>query len=245
MSEDKKETIKRLIALVVFICIILVVAFVVLKYQVDGDKNIPFKVSKITVISTAEPSYEKNEENALDVIVNQCNDVYFYIEKNENINKQSVIESVVIRNIKILNNPNIGTVKTYMPNCKEGEKYLFSEDLEVKDSLTYNGALASNERNLEIGNQGGKVLIRFANTNLGRYKTENGVEIPRDGRLLNNVNVNQEDTTFVVSFDIIITIDSIAYKANVKLTLPYGNLVEEKIVETNITDSSEFVFKRI
>ena len=245
MSDSKKEIIKRLIGLVVLIFIIIAVGFIILKYQVDGEKNIPFKMSKITIISTAQPNYEKSEDNSFDVIVNQCNDVFFYLEKNENSDKTSVIKSFEIKNIKIQALPELGTVKVYMPNSKDGEKFVFNEEFEVKDSLTYTGSTSSNEKNLEIGNQGGKVQIRFANTNLGKFKTENGTEIPRDGRLLNNINVKQEDIQFIVNFDVVITIDNLSYKANITLKLPYGNLTEEGVVEYNITDPSKMVFKRL
>ena len=44
-KEKKKQTIKLCVAITVFAIIILLVAISMIRYQVEGDKNMPFNLS--------------------------------------------------------------------------------------------------------------------------------------------------------------------------------------------------------
>ena len=89
-----------IIAILILLLIIGVVVSIVIKYQVDGETSMPFELSKIAIISTAEG--EQNPENVentkWNLDVNQNNDIYFYITKNEDSNKIAIINR---RKIKI------------------------------------------------------------------------------------------------------------------------------------------------
>ena len=69
---------------VVIVLIIAVVALLILKYDVEGEKNMPFKLSSIIVASTAEGIQNENDEYKWDAEIYQNNDIYINIEKNKN-----------------------------------------------------------------------------------------------------------------------------------------------------------------
>ena len=55
LKEDNiKRAIKASISIAMLIVILTIVVIVIIKYNVEGEKNMPFKLSKITIISTAE-----------------------------------------------------------------------------------------------------------------------------------------------------------------------------------------------
>lgn len=66
MNTNMKDKIKMSIAIAVLSIIIGIVFIIVLQYQIEGEKNMPYKLSKITVISTAEgvQNQENTEETA-------------------------------------------------------------------------------------------------------------------------------------------------------------------------------------
>ena len=54
LSEKTKDKLKLSFALGALLVIIICVAIIVIEYQIQGEKNMPYKLSKITIISTAE-----------------------------------------------------------------------------------------------------------------------------------------------------------------------------------------------
>ncbi len=248
MDTKRKETIKLWIAVLILLIIIGTVISIIIKYQVDGETNMPFELSKITIISTAEG--EQNEENPdnakWNLEINQNNDIYFHITKNSDLKKTSVINSVTIENINIIQEPIKGKIKTYMPNSSEGRKFLYDDSFIVKDSLTYIGAKETNEKELTIGNQGGTIPIRISNCNLGEYISNEDTEIIHDGTLLNLINTTSEEIQFSVNFDLIIMINNIKYKSNISLQLPYENIMEKGKTKLELEKNNvNWVFKRI
>ena len=53
-TDKKKQTIKFYVAVTVLILILIVIAIIMIKYEVEGEQNMPFKLSKIIIVSTAE-----------------------------------------------------------------------------------------------------------------------------------------------------------------------------------------------
>ena len=87
-----KETLKKIVNKKYFhICMIFTIIVIILftlgmiclKYNVEGETNMPFRLSKITVISSSEGIDKENLENKWAFDVNQNNDVFLYIEKNK------------------------------------------------------------------------------------------------------------------------------------------------------------------
>jgi len=249
MDINRKETIKNCIAISMLIIIISIVAIIIIKYQVSGETNMPFNLTKITIISTAEgvqaENIEEQESTKWNLSINQSNDVYFFIDKNEEYKKSASLDNVTIENIKVSTAPVKGEIKTYMPNSAEGRRFVYDNSLLVNNKLSYTGAKASDEKNLEIGNQGGKALIRFANTNICTYNSNEDTEIIHDGTLIAKTNTKNEEIQFSVNFDFIITSRNIKYKANITLDFPYENILEKGTTQIEKTDMSNIIFKRI
>ena len=175
----------------------------------------------------------------------QNNDIYFSIEKNDKYNKEELIDNISIENIKIIQNPELGEIQVFMPNSSEGRLFSYSEDTIVKDNkLTYKGASKTNNKSLEIGNQGGTAVIRFANTKIGDYVSDDDEEIKHDGTMLTKTQATNENIKFKVNFDLIINLKNVKYKTNISLDLPCEeNLLEKGTCSKEITDN--FIFKRI
>ena len=246
MDQKRKEMIKFGIAAFILFIIAGIVFSIVIQYQVNGETNMPFEVSKITIISTADA--DQNQENPEQVKwnlnIHQNNDIYFYITKNENVQEQKTISSVTIENFKILKQPAQGNITYYMPNGGEGRRFEKEEHFQIENSLTFIGAKESNEKNLTIGNQGGTIPIRIANNDVGKYISNEDVQVIHDATLLKLANVKIEEIQFSVSFDIVITIDNIKYKANVKFDFPSEDILENGITKLDILDTKDIVFKR-
>lgn len=247
MEEGKKiQTIKFCIAILILVIILVVAVTVIIKYEVEGEKNMPFKLSKMIVISTAEGKEVENANKKWDLNVFQNNDIYLYIDKNSEykFDKETYISSVEIENIRIIN-PKTGEIKAYMPNSLEGRLYDFSDDFIVDEKLVYKGGNKSNSKTLEIGNQGGEVLIRFSNTNVGKYESDKDEQIIHDGSLITKVGKTLENIKFSVTFDLIIKTNRNKYKTEITLDLPYDDIIKNGRTSLEKTDMEEYIFKRV
>jgi len=246
MDERKKEKIKACGAFAVVTLIILIIGIFICIYQIEGETNMPFVLSSIYVVSTAEGAENKNSEEKWNLNIYQNNDIYINIQKNEEYEKQETIQSVQIDNIQIIKNPVKGKINTYMPNSSEGRLFTFSEESKLeKNSLTYKGGSKTDTTKLEIGNQGGTIVIRFSNDALGSYISNEDEEIKHDGTMLGKINVSNEDIKFTILFDLIIRVNNISYKTTVELELPTGNILENGTESLEITDTQKYIFKRI
>lgn len=139
-----------------------------LKYAVEGENNMPFELSQLIVVSTAEGVENTQSENIWNFDLMQNNDIYIYIGKNKNYKDTEIIKKVVINNIKIENGPKAGKITTYRPSEAEGTIYEYIDNYIINNELVYSGSEVTNAKNLEIANQGGVILFRFCNKDL-RY----------------------------------------------------------------------------
>ena len=251
MNIDKKDIIKMIMAISSLVVIILLVIISIIQYQIEGEKNMPYKLSKIAIISTAEGEQNtlNKEENAKwNLSINQNNDIYFFIDKNTT-KEDVIIEKVTIENINFIKTPLKGTIKTYMPNSLEGRTFVNKEDFEVNGKVEYLGGKSSNSKTLEIGNQGGTILIRFSNMGVGNFISNEEQEVKHDGTILTKIGVKDEEVSFKVNFDFIIQVNKIKYKANITLDLPNNNISLEgtttKEIDYKEQNLNNIVFKRI
>ncbi len=243
-KEKSKQMIKFCVSVVIFAIIILLVVITMIRYEVEGDKNMPFNLSKIIIVSTAEGT-ETEGKKKWNFDIFQNNDVYIYIDKNENYSgDEKTIKSVKIENINITTPAKKGEVKVYMPNSVEGRIFSNEEEYLVEGKLEYKGASESNSKTLEIGSNGGNLIIRFSNTGLGKYSSDSDKEIIHDGTLLKKIKVSNEEIKFDVLFDLVITVDNCSYRANIPLQLPCGDITEEGTSSMEKTDMSDVIFKR-
>lgn len=245
MSMKKNKIIKRVLVLSMIIIITLIVGSIIIKYQVEGETNMPFKVSRIMVISSAQGIQKDESESKWDLQLVQNNDIYIDIAKNKNYQETEVIDKVIVDNFSRDTEPIKGIIKTYRPNDKENGVYVNAEEFLVNEKLEYTGGEKSNIKNLEIANQGGLILLRYVNEGLGQYTSNEEEEIRHDGTLLSKVGIQKEELNFTISFDLSIVLKSkTTYKARVKLEMPVGNVVQEGTSSYEKTDVRDVVFKR-
>lgn len=252
MNKNRVQKLKFIIAIFVVVVIIAFVAFKIIKYQTEGEKNMPFSLSKIIVISTAQKDttqeLNQDEQDSLwNFNVIQTNDIYISIEKNEeNVKKDEKIKNITIENIQINEAPSVGTLKAYMPNSLEGENYQYTDEYLINESLTYRAADESNYKNLQICRNGGNITLSFANKEVGTYSSGEDTEITYDGTMLSKLNLKSEDIKSKISFDLIIELDDgKKYSGNVSLDLNCEGILENGKSQTEITDFSNIIFKRI
>lgn len=201
----------------------------------------PFKPDEMLIISACEGI--ANDENPegfrwnLDLI--QYNDIYIHFAKAND--EQVHIKNVTIENIKC---EGIENIKSYMPSSKEGSKFEYSEDYEIKSSLTFKGNENDNTKNLMIGSNGGSVLFRVTNPDLGKLQS-NADEIIYDGRLLKEAGISLEDLKFTLKFDVLLdTSNDIIYRGTFTIDMPCGNIIEEGTSKLDKKDLSDVIFKR-
>ena len=243
-EKDKKSKIIHLCILIgIVVIVIAAVGIVMLKYQVEGETKLPFQINKIIMVSTAEGFERNQDESKWNFNIDQNNDIYISIDKNEQYKKNEVIKKITLENFQTTKTPEIGTLTLYKP--EEG-KFKNNENSVFQGQLVYTGSKQTNLQNLEIANQGGVVLFRSANSNIGEYKSNEEEEIKHDGTLLTKTGVTLEKVQYSQSFDIIIQTGSgISYKATITVDFPIGNLIEEGKSTTEKTNLEDIVFKRI
>ena len=245
MEKDKKEKLKLAITLAIIVIAFGVAITIMLKYSQEGENNMPFNLSEIIVVSSAEGvTKSENPENYkwnLDIM--QYNDIYLNISKNENYDKNAYIESVSIENFSFTT-PKVGNTRVYMPNSTEGALFTFDDEYLINRTLKYSGGKSNNTRTLEISSQGGNVLFRAANTQVGEYVSNDDAEIAHNGTLITKTGVSIEDLKYSISFDVVINTNIATYRGNVSLDLPVGDIITEGTSQLDEKDCSNIVFKR-
>lgn len=246
---DDKSKINKLIlkaAYVVIIALIIaVIALIILKYEVEGEQNMPFKLSSIIIVSNAEGHQEKeNKEYRWDTEIYQNNDIYLNIEKNKNYRETEIIKSIVIDNIKINEAPKVGEIEIYRPSSDSLQNYNYKEEYRIIDRVEYIGDTISDIKNLKISNQGNTLIFRILNKT-GKKHISNEEAFEHNGKLLDKVGITYEEIKSKVSFDLTINLESgISFKANIELKLPVGDIAKEGSSSLEITDMKDIVFKR-
>lgn len=246
---DDKSKVNKLILrsayIFIIVLIIAVIGLLILKYQVEGEQNMPFKISGIILISNAEGNQEKeNKDYRWDTQIYQNNDIYINIEKNKNYKEEAAIQSVVIDNIQIVEKPKIGTILFYRLSNESTQVYKYEEEYQITDKIEYIGDKNSDIKNLKISNQGSTLIFRMVN-NTGKKYVSNDQEFEHSGKLLNKVGISYQEIKTKVSFNLTIRLESgNSFKGKIELDLPVGDITKEGSSSLEITDMSKIVFKR-
>lgn len=236
MYRNINKKIFHVVMIVVIICLILFISGIfVLKYQVEGESNMPFKITKISLIESVEGTEKEGANEKWNFNVNQNNDIYIYIEKNSGYGKTEIIDSVEIKNIKINKEKILGELKLYKPVIDEKRMFINSQENEINE-ITYTGELESNIKEEKISNQGGIVAFRYAINNLSTYVSENDEQIDHS-QLLKLTNISSEDLKTKLTFDIFINLKGgRKYQAPISIDVPQGDIVEKGTIGEDITD---------
>lgn len=229
--------------IIIITVILFVVGMLVLRYNVEGEKNMPFELSKIAIISSQEGIDDGQTDTRWSFDVHQANDIYLYIEKNNEYDKTEIIKSININNFQI-ETENKDNVKIYKPDTEE-ENVLFKyKDENIVENIEYLGDVESDLKNLKISNQGGIIAFRCSNNYVTKYKSDE--EEINHSELLKKAGVTEEKLKMNLSFNLNIILESgKEYQAEVKTELPTGNVIEEGNTSAEITDLTDIVFKRI
>lgn len=167
MEFNKK--LKKIIVLFVVLFIIFLIGAIIcllmLKYQVEGEDNMPFELSQIITVSTAE-GISGVDDNAWKFNVVQNNDIYIHIGKNKNYKETEVIKNVTIDNFKVNTTPAKGEIVIYKPSSNTEKTFEYKEEYIVNDSLIFKGEETTNLKDLSVANQGGVIAFRYAVQNL-------------------------------------------------------------------------------
>lgn len=240
----KKQILKRCAFLFCIIIILMVVISIMVKYEVEGEKALPYSISKIFVISTVEGKQADDGQNIWNVNVKQANDLYFYIDKTSETDE--TIKQITIENFAVTKSPAKGEIAIYRPTGDLENLYTYSEQNYLNQNITYTGAAVDDLKTLEISNTGGVIGCRVALDNLGTYISNESTEITYDGTLLQSIGINLEDIKLGLSFDILIeTNQNVTYKGTISIELPGQDLIEKGASNFEIKDFGDIVFKRI
>ena len=228
--------------MVIIVVILFVVGLLVLRYNVEGETNMPFNLSKIAIISTQEGMDDGQTNTRWSFDVHQSNDIYLYIDKNDAYDKTEIIKSVRVDNFQI-DDKNTDNIKLYKPNAEEENVIFQYNDEDIIQSLEYTGDVESDLKNLKISNQGGIIAFRCSNNNVTKYQSDE--EEINHSELLKKAGITEEELKINLTFNLTITLESgKEYQAAIKAELPTGNVVEEGNTSTEITDLKDVVFKR-
>lgn len=249
-EEWKKLTTKKSfhmgMLLLIVIIVLLVLGFVTLRYQVEGETNMPFIISKISIISSSEgiDKDEKVEGNKWNFDINQNNDIYIYVEKNGEYKKQEAIDEIDIENIIVSKQNEKGILKIYKPDVTNPNVIFSNKEEDEIQNITYVADENADMKNLKITNQEGIVAFRIANNKIAEY-VANDEEINHND-LLKKTNITLEELKINLQFDFIISLNSgKKYKSTINLELPLEGVIEKGTDSKEFVDMEKYIFKRM
>ena len=91
----KKILFGLFIALVLFIALMIVI-----NYNEEGEKVLPFKLSKIVIVSTINGNSKTGSDTIWDIDLNQINDFYISVAPENNTNNKETEKSSLYFNLK-------------------------------------------------------------------------------------------------------------------------------------------------
>ena len=246
MIESKKGKYEKYIIIFFLILVFSTTFFIMYKYHVEGEKNMPFNITKLIVVSSAKNEDIEINENAYQANVIQKNDIYIAIEKNKEYSKEEAIKKISFNNFNVVEPGNKGVIKFYRTSQGENE-FEYVENYEIKESEDYIGAKETNLKleNMTISNQGGLIELSAIIADLGKVVYAENDNISADGSLLSRLQLTSEDVKCKISFDMVIELTGgNTFKTTILLELPTGDIVTDG-VSTNEIDVEKLVFKRI
>lgn len=241
----KKKIIHIYIIVFIISIILLTAGILMLKYYTEGEKNIPFKLTKISNISTAESNLYQSEDGIWHSDIMQNNNMFFTIQKNDNYKKEDAISKIIFTNFNVDKKESIGQTNIYKPS-KINNQYTYVDEYIIQDGFVeYQGSQATNSELLQINNQGGVIGFSVATKDLGTYTLNENEKLASDGTLLKKANLKDTDVQIVLTFDLIIeTKSGNKFKSNIKIDLPTGNILDDGISKYEDTKLENIIFKR-
>lgn len=246
MKPNKKDILKRCLFLAFILVAITVVISIVVKYNVEGEKTLPFSIEKILVVSRVDTKNNEDSENLWNISLTENNNIFISIKKNDSSSNET-IKNISLENFSITQKPTLGNIKIYRPTGDLNNLYEYSEQDYLNDKITYTGATVDTLKTLEIGNSGGMLGFRVALEDLGNYVSNNyDEEIKYDGSLLAKAGIAEDSLRFSLSFDILINLNSnVTFKGTLNIDLPNKDISFNPEAYLEINDFNNVIFKRI
>ncbi len=242
-KEKKSKIIKKYIFISFLALSIIISTLLIVKYNVEGEKNLPFEIEKISIKSSLDTKSNQSE-NIWDLSIIQNNDIYIYFKKNEKLDSE--VQKIRIENLKIKRNKEIGQTKLFIPTSND-IKTNFKNSTEdySKKGIEYTVNNVDNMEKQEISQNGGMIAFRISNQDLAEYISNEEVDLQYDGTLLQKAGITEQDIKITASMDIIIEISKKEkYKGTLTLELPIEDFNEKSILGIEKTDLSDVIFKR-
>ncbi len=229
-----KKYFRRVMVTTIIAIILFAIGMFILKYNIEGETNIPFTISKIAIISSGEGIDKETTDTKWAFDVYQSNDVFLYLDKNDSYGKTEIIKNVKIDNIQI-NAERKDNIKIYKPEEKEENVIFKNKEENIVQNLEYLGEIQSNLKQMKISNQGGIIAFRCSNNNLKQFVT-NDEEINHE-ELLKKAEVKKEELDIKITFDLTLQLEAgKKYKTTVNLGLPLEDVIEKGIASKEITE---------
>ncbi len=245
--DNKKKIITIALFTSMVMILLAIVVVLLLKYNVEGETNLPFELKNILLISTADAEENDNPDKRWDLSILQNNDIYLEVKKNNKYRGNEELKNIVIQNIQYDTKPEVGTPCIFKPS-KEGDfTYIYTDENKVDDgTLEYTVTGSNNIKNMELASNGGIITFSSCSTNLAQYQSDDDTEIKYDGSLLEKSNISESQLKYRLSFDVVIeTVSGKKYKATVSLDLPLDNITKGGTVKKEIKEKDKIIFKRI
>ena len=229
-----KKYFRRVMVTTIIAIILFAIGMFILKYNIEGETNIPFTISKIAIISSGEGIDKETTDTKWAFDVYQSNDVFLYLDKNDSYGKTEIIKNVKIDNIQI-NAERKDNIKIYKPEEKEENVIFKNKEENIVQNLEYLGEIQSNLKQMKISNQCGIIAFRCSNNNLKQFVT-NDEEINHE-ELLKKAEVKKEELDIKITFDLTLQLEAgKKYKTTVNLGLPLEDVIEKGIASKEITE---------
>lgn len=242
-KEVKKRILKKYIFISFLLIAISVSILLMVKYNVEGEKNLPLELNKIIIKSTIN-AQSNASENLWDLNLEQNNDIYIYFKKNNKV--ETKVESIKISNIKIEKAKNIGNLEVLLPTSNDIKtNYKNSTENYLDKEIEYAANTSDNMEKQEFCQDGGMIAFRISNKDLANYVSNEDTEIQYNGMLLDKAQISQEDIKLKATMDItLIVSEKEKYKGTITIDLPVGEFQEKSVIDKEITDFSNIIFKR-
>lgn len=244
MKTKKRKVVELNLGIIVVAIAITVIAITMLKYNVEGEKDMPYIIKQMVIISTANGENTQTDENKWNINIYQNNDIYLEIARNTEYKSNETLKSVRIENIQITPNEKY-TPKIYTPDNESSEMFKYVQENEVLGDINYAIDTTQNIKERKITTEGGILALSVCTTELGIYQG-NDEKMRYDGTLLNRIGITKENITTKLKFNLIIeTESSKKYKAEISLTLPEEDITQTGIQKRENTEVNDIIFKRI
>lgn len=243
MKTKKRRAIEISGIIIIAVIVITIIAIILLKYNVEGETDMPYTLKQMVVISTANGQNIVSEENKWNIEIYQNTDIYFDIERNQEHKSSENIKNIKIQNIQIKGNSQ-NAPKAYMPSADTEQMFNYTENNIIQDELTYTVDKDKDTKNKKITTEGGIIAISFCTPNIANYQG-NDDKISYDGTLLKKAGITLEEIQANIKFDLILETESgKKYKAEINLDIPQEDITETGIAIKEDTQLENIVFKR-